>query len=1181
MQKNTPNTLQNGFIAFHGNRAEDLAEVVIHWLQRHPLQPLEEEVVLVQSNGMAEWIKMEMARLGGVCAAARVELPSRFLWRCYRQVLGKQQVPSDSPLDKLPMVWRLMQLLPTLLGETAFAPVAGFLTPNEPGRLLQLASQLADLFDQYQNYRADWLEAWAAGHDDLLLANGKTTALPPEQRWQALLWRAILGTLTEPQQASIRPRLHQRFLNRLAEPAPCQGTLARRVVVFGMSQIPWSTLQALAALGQHCQVILAIPNPCRFYWGDIMDGRELFQAQYRRQPSRPGRDNANIALEDMHAHAHPLLAAWGRQGRDFIRQLDAFDDHAHMQQKFALPRVDLFDSDDESPDTPLLKQVQNRIRDLTPLSEHAPTTIAATDASIVFHTAHSSVRELEILHDQLLRLLAQPDATLQPRDVIVMVPDIAQWAPSIRAVFGQYRSKDARFIPFDIADMSATSTHPLFGAVDWLLRLPQQRCRMSELIDLLEVSPIALRFGISAEDLAPLTHWMRGAGIRWGLNEAHRVDLGLGSCGDHNSAWFGLRRMLLGYASGAVPVESPMDNLAGIAPYPEIGGLEAGLAGSLAHWLDALTDWRSLASTPASPDAWVARARQMLGALVRADTEADQQALQVLEAGLQSWQLACEQAGFAQEIPLSVARSAWREALEIPALNQRFRAGGVTFCTLMPMRAIPFEVVCLLGMNDGDYPRGGLRNDFDLMALPGTGRPGDRSRRHDDRQLMLEALLSARRVLYVSWCGHSVRDNSAQQPSVLVAQLRDYLASGWGGDVVQQRTTQHPLQPFSRRYFTQSDGFFTFAKEWRDVHTGSTDSTRASLPFLPENAMVVADAAQQGERTAPLTLHQLTAFLRNPVQAFFRHQLQVVFNTDAPDDSDEECFALDGLQQYALIQDLIEPLRAPAQALHATAQTLSAALTRLGTAGALPLAAMGKHQHNALQTVLRAMLLAWQDVVQHCPASAHRQLLQWEAGGLRLQDWMEPLYPHHPDPITLPAAVRAHPPEVLWLELLPSTLCQGKPDHAPTPRSDKLLFAWVRTLALAACGVAAQGVLVGRDGLINIYPMPQEVAQAGLSQLLHLWQQGMQRPLPLPFKTALAHLNDHKPASCYEGGFELRGEGEEPCLARVYPDYASLCADGQFDHWAQHIYAPYLDWVKHFVFASWHPLDTAEMQGTP
>ena len=163
----------------------------------------------------------------------------------------------------------------------------------------------------------------------------------------------------------------------------------------------------------------------------------------------------------------------------------------------------------------------------------------------------------------------------------------------------------------------------------------------------------------------------------------------------------------------------------------------------------------------------------------------------------------------------------------MPSLNQRFRAGGVTFCTLMPMRAIPFEVVCLLGMNDGDYPRRSLRSDFDLMALPGHLRPGDRSRRHDDRQLMLEALLSARRRLVVSWTGHSVRDNTEQPPSVLVSQLRDYIAAVWGPQAVAERTTAHPLQPFSRRYF-EGGSLHTYAREWRSLHDGTDTDTESA-----------------------------------------------------------------------------------------------------------------------------------------------------------------------------------------------------------------------------------------------------------------------------------------------------------------------------------------------------------------
>ena len=363
--------LKHGLLVLHGNRAEQLAETVFAWTRLHPLGPLEAEVFLVQSNGMAEWLKMALAQQQGVCAATQVELPGRFLWRAYRQVLGRDAVPAQSPLDKLPLTWRLMQLLPTLLDQPGYEPLAGFLARGALDRRLQLAERLADLYDQYQVYRSDWLGAWAAGHAVLLQTDGQPPALapplPPDQRWQALLWRALLAPLSEAERAATRPQLHDRFLAALADPAAAPPPVARRVLLFGMTHVPMQTLQALAALSRHCQVVLAIPNPCRYHWADILPGRELLKMARRRLPLR-GDDLALVSLSQMHDHAHPLLAAWGRQGRDFVRQLDAFDDVLAAQQHFEVAKVDLFD---DGPGETLLQQVQARIRDLVPLADHA------------------------------------------------------------------------------------------------------------------------------------------------------------------------------------------------------------------------------------------------------------------------------------------------------------------------------------------------------------------------------------------------------------------------------------------------------------------------------------------------------------------------------------------------------------------------------------------------------------------------------------------------------------------------------------------------------------------------------------------------------------------------------------------------------------------------------------------
>ena len=181
-----PTDIQPGLLVLHGNRAEVLGETVFAWLRRHPLRPLEEEIFLVQSNGVAEWLKMALATDSGICAAVRAELPARFLWRAYRQVLGREAVPAQSPLDKLTLTWRLMALLPEAAAQPMFEPLAAFLGPDgDMARRLQLAERLADLFDQYQVYRGDWLAAWEAGRD-VLPRPGDSSGqpLPTDQLWQ-------------------------------------------------------------------------------------------------------------------------------------------------------------------------------------------------------------------------------------------------------------------------------------------------------------------------------------------------------------------------------------------------------------------------------------------------------------------------------------------------------------------------------------------------------------------------------------------------------------------------------------------------------------------------------------------------------------------------------------------------------------------------------------------------------------------------------------------------------------------------------------------------------------------------------------------------------------------------------------------------------------------------------------
>ena len=1122
--------LEPGLLVLQGNRLESLRDVVFEWIARQPLDPLEEEIFIVQSNGAAEWLKINLAVRTGICAAARFELPGRFLWRAYRRMLGREKVVARSGLERDPLTWRLMRLMPALLDRPAFAPVAKFLDDQDPVRRLQLARRVAVLFDQYQVYRGDWLDDWEKGRAVLTTMEGEKRSVPEDQRWQPALWQAIAGELGAVERASARPHVHRAFLDAIAAGREPRTPLPRRAIVFGASHIATQGLEALAALSKRMQVVLAIPNPCRYYWADILDGREALRhlARSRRhQPAKGDLDLSEVPLEAMHLHAHPLLAAWGRQGRDFMRQLDAFDERRHPDQ----PPVDLFDDD---PGTTLLTQAQAAIRDLVPLQEHPPRVVPDADRSIVFHVAHGAQREVEILQDQLLGMLATTP-TLRPRDIVVMVPDIETFAPSIRAAFGQYERGDARFIPFDIADLRNRGSNPMVVGIEWLLRVPDQRFRLQEIRDLLEIPAVAARSGIAADALPGLFAWLAGAGVRWGLHESQRASLGLGAAGEQNSWLFGIRRMLLGYASGTAGA------FAGVEPYDEIGGLDAEVVGAVIDLFERLERWWLLAAQDAKPSEWGARGRELVATFFQPTDEPERLTVAALENALAAWLTACEGAAFDERVPLALLREAWLAEVDGLEASRRFMTGGVTFCTLIPLRAVPFEVVCLLGMNDGDFPRRQRRDDFDLIGLAGQSRPGDRSRRDDDRYLMLEALLSARRTLYLSWCGRSARDNARQPPSMLVAQLRDYLDAAWAGEgdrsVLADRTVEHPLQPFGRRYF-EDGGLPTFAREWRAAHDRSAAPPTA---FGPRLELV----------GTTLDLSQLGRFLRNPVRAFFRVRLDIQVADEPERVDDDEAFELDGLESYQLRRDLLADPGAIAG--QAVADGIRARAGRIVRAGSLPMFERGTRIVDEAVALLIPTIERWRACVADYPEAVPKYAVRHEAQGMVVEDWIED--------------VRSGAGGAARLVLTPSrVLTDG------AVRTDRLVDPWVTMLAMSAAGHRATTVLIGCDATLTIAAIDRADAAALLTDLMRAWFEGMSSALPFAARTALAAVGASGDArAAYEGASaDTGGDRGDFGLARLYPDFESLAADGRFASYAQRLFEPLVAWVAASVVIEPH-----------
>ena len=1119
-EQNQARPLAPGFLVVHANQPEQLRALIVQWLRAYPLDVFETETVLVQSNGIAQWLKLalaadvnetDMLQGGlGIASGLSLQMPGRFIWQLYRLVMPDAEIPQTSVFDKDRLRWRLLRLLPQLCQSTEFNALAQYLQHDiDCKKADQLALKLADLYDQYQVYRADWLQDWACGLLQLRDANGAISVLPTEQRWQALLWQAVLADLAGAGAEFSRAQLHQDFLQQAAqyslEQRPLQ--LPRRVILFGISSLPQQSLEALAAIAPYTQILLAVHNPCQHYWADIIADKDLFRAQQQRQPHK-------LALAPLSNNdSHPLLAAWGKQGRDYIRLLDQFDQTTSYKALFVGERIDLFTPPDTSH---LLGQLQHDIFDLTAGSQGQWPLVAATDHSLCFAKAHSVLREIEILHDDILQQLAANPA-LSFSDFMVMVPDINDYAAAIHAVFGRISRDDSRYIPYTIADQAALQQEPVLQALQYLLCVRQQRFGISEILDLLQVPAVAARFALDDGALQTLTGWLNQANVRWGLHAKQRESLGISVHFDNHSLFAGLARMLAGYALGEA---APWLD---IVPLTDVSGLSAEIAGQFALVCQQLEICWLESAELQTPEQWQQRLLTWLDLWFVASNEQELALLQRLRQALSEWLSCCNDADFSQPVALSVVAGAWLEGFNEQSLQQKFLAGAVNFATLMPMRAIPFAQIQLLGMQDGAFPRQSRRQDFDLMGQ--SYRPGDRARRDDDRYLFLEALLSARQRLRVSWIGHSIHDNTEREPSVLVAQLRDHLQHVWShaksDDLLAAITVTHPLQAFSKRYL-QDPRLSSYQHEWRSLHQ-QIPQTNPAQRGATETVTLGEAAIRQWDLT------QLTDFMREPVKFFFRQRLKVSLQTLDETSPDAEDFNQDKLTQWQIQQQLSEGVtRALREGADAKVY-LKQALHLLQLEDRLAFGAAGKLQAEAFLGAITPQLDQYRAALAQTTALADDGLCYLAFG--QISDWFSGVRQD-----TQGKALQLH-----WslAPLKKDKIWQLKP----------LLKPWLAQQLSCAAGQPIDQWLIASDGLLKLKTVTATDAQQRLATLLKLALKASAAPLPLEISLAglwlqLAGDDDKKRPklqSRFEGdGFHQGVVDYDPYLARAFADFASL-----------------------------------------
>lgn len=1164
-------SIQPGFIALHGNRLEAITDTFLGWMKSHPLSPLEEEVILTPTHAMAEWVKIRLARTEGVYAAASVNLPGKVFWDLYRAILNDPAVSTYSATDREVLVWRLMKMLPTEVNRESYALIQEYLSRFGDDALFKLATQLSELFDQYQVYRADWLKKWEEGDDELIDPRGLTSALQAQEVWQSECWRRIVNDLTEQEQLGIRPHLHSRVMGLLKSAEFDPSVLPKRVTLLGVSSLPMQSLAFLAALSEYTQIFIGVISPCRFHWADIIEGREYFKWSRRRFENRGKKDLALVDFREMHLYANPILSAWGRQSRDFVRQLDEFDDVQKTKENFNQLKLDVFALDDEqsshangSLGQSILHLIQNQIRDLEPIDSQSPQAkvslmeitlearqektdvLSLANSSLVFQKTHGLTRELEVLHDQLLALFDMKNNALgfEPYDVLVMMPDLQEATPVIQAVFGQYPMGDTRHIPYSMAQQSILDNHPLIENLKWLMNLGNSRCQLSDLLSILKTSCVASRFDFLENDFEQLEHWLLGSGMRWGLHSEQRDKLGFAESKEINTILFGIKRMLLGYTNAEQSHMQSTAVLPTILPYDAISGMDAELVGRFVSFVEVICAWWEDCQAMKNPKQWVHSLSTLMSEMIKTNTLDDLRVLEALHASLNHFQEITEFANFKEPISLKVAGSVWLDSLLSQEKKQRILSYGITFGSIKTMHSLPFKVVCLLGMNEGDFPRLSSHHPFDLMGKKGQARVGDRSKSSDDRGLMLQALLCARERLYISWSAFNERDNTTKNPSVLVTQMRQYIEEKWSGDLVNRLTTTHPMQPFSVQYFKKDSDLQTYANEWFSIHQDEGVKWN-----LIEQAKNLSRPILAVEKKEVCSIQEIVQCFKNPVKHFFKYGLSIEFYSMEEEKLDEESFGLDPLEIYKIKDQLLELFKRTNHEGAEIQALVNAHLINLQLAGVLPLGPMGELLQESLKAEIVPQLERALNFKSSYPLLLPDLILNFKFGDIVLNESI----------LDLRACESSNGHQVkVCVELVANRLLSGK-----SMRHSHLLKPWILSNVFAHLDLDVQLVFLFADVQFTVVPPAKEEADHVVKVLANSYAMSQLQFVALPLKTAMTYAKDldkKKAKLIYEGSEHLMGEVNDMSLQRIFPNFEALTHDEDiFKLWSL-VFEPFWSW---------------------
>lgn len=861
-----------GFYLYSGNRQEQLMEKLAEII-RHPLpNPLEKEYIMVQHAGIKRWLSMQLSQLNGVVANTEFQFPNQTLNMAYQAVLPDFRVPGE----KEDIQWNIFKLLKTLPDSEDFAILKTYRDANSDQNTFSIAGLLADLFDQYQVYRPEMIESW---EDE------------SEMHWQAQIWRMLPREIRE----NRKQQMLIAYRNKVdRKEAIDHSKLPVRLTVFGVSYITPYHLEVLKGLSQLIDIHFFFLNPCQYYWGDLISEPRIQKILYQR----PG-----YSIDDLHLETgNPLLSSWGRYGQEFFR---------------LLYEKELTDQPEEYVETPLdrgslLNQIQTDILDLLdPTAEIEPPTGGLLDDSISLHSCHSRMREVEVLKDQMLKKLSDPN--LNPSDIVVMTPEIEAYAPLIQAVFST-NPKDPHYIPYSIADRVILKESMVIRFFLDLLTVHKKRFTIAEVLSLFESAAIQKKFELSERDLDQVQSWLEKVNIRWGIDGAFRSSTGVPATFE-NTWRFGIDRILTGIAipgDNHLLIEEKSDG-SDILPFNDLEGSNALIFG---HFLDYFEELTGLIQSserqlniPKTIKVWKQTLEDIFNRFFAQDPAWEEE-FTILYEALEKLLQYEKQLDKDFTVDIDVIHSFLEKEFSSVSQKKGFMGYGITFCSMKPMRSIPFKVIAMLGMNDKSFPRIDHKVSFDLSG--DAPRLGDRSSKQEDRYLFLETLISAREKLYISYTGQSVKDNSPLAPSTLVTELLRYLEQGYLNEAeMSQIIVKHPLQAFNPIYFSnKNQSLFSYS-----------DKNRAAAEQLLKlekqpHIFQKMTLPKPEESFFTVSIEELVRFFDTPVKSIYNKRLNVYLDEEGELAKENEPFSLNNLEKYIVQDEILKTLINKEDAAH-------------------------------------------------------------------------------------------------------------------------------------------------------------------------------------------------------------------------------------------------------------------------